>query len=360
MIKIAIAIPTYNREKYLLTALEAIQKLQQTEQIKADVFVSNIASTDGTHSFLENAQKSGLLRAYNKPDERILCNPLFLSEIIPEEYDWVWFHGDDDVIKNPLALDVIHSAIKANPDCDLIITPMIKRQKQNSPIYTCDTIFKLANHYGLTELLGWMSQIIIKRCHFKEFGKYILERAWQIRKTEDFTKYKFSAFPHTDFILENLSNAKAVLINTPIIDEQVEPAQLLQHNQSRKIESAFRYVLFNHCKYSAFFLKANKIKVSANFYRYVNKSIIDLMLNITAGDIIARKTTTSEIAFRISTIRATIETIQSNPLCNHLIISAELIELAQKTYPTISSNLTQVLDSIFLNTKKPSYPFENF
>ena len=98
--KIAIAIPTFNRVEYLKKAVQSALEQVQDDGLELYIAISNIASTDGTGRYLDqlNAAHERVI-VYNQPqDNRKHPNGYFLAGIIPDDIDWVWLMGDDDYL----------------------------------------------------------------------------------------------------------------------------------------------------------------------------------------------------------------------------------------------------------------------
>ena len=97
-IKLGIAIPTYNRLEKLKVLLNSIDNQILSKDLDLSLFISNIASTDGTAEFLEKeVKKRHNLKIYNRPeDQTIKPNIFYLNRIISSDVEWVWFMGDDD------------------------------------------------------------------------------------------------------------------------------------------------------------------------------------------------------------------------------------------------------------------------
>ena len=98
--KIAIAIPTFNRVEHLKKAVQSALEQVQDDGLELYIAISNIASTDGTGRYLDqlNAAHERVI-VYNQPqDNRKHPNGYFLAGIIPDDIDWVWLMGDDDYL----------------------------------------------------------------------------------------------------------------------------------------------------------------------------------------------------------------------------------------------------------------------
>ena len=115
-IKLAIAIPTYNRLEKLKILLNSIDNQIFCKDLELSLFISNIASTDGTSEFLEKEnQRRKNLRIYNKPeDQSAKPNVFYLNKIISPDIEWVWFMGDDDKLSEKESLQKIYKCLKEN------------------------------------------------------------------------------------------------------------------------------------------------------------------------------------------------------------------------------------------------------
>ena len=105
-IKLAIAVPTYNRLDKLKVLLSSIDNQLLCRNLELSLFISNIASNDGTSEFLEKeTEKRSNLIIYNKPEDQTLKpNIFYLNKIISSDIEWVWFMGDDDKLSEKESL----------------------------------------------------------------------------------------------------------------------------------------------------------------------------------------------------------------------------------------------------------------
>ncbi len=122
--KVSVIIPTYNREKYIISSLESV--LNQTHR-NIEVIVVNDGSTDSTEKLLgpyftkikyikqENAGKSA---AINKG-----------LDIATGDFIWVM---DDDDIAHPMKLEMQIRVFKKNPHVGLISSEMIVLDGDNN------------------------------------------------------------------------------------------------------------------------------------------------------------------------------------------------------------------------------------
>ena len=102
---LTIAIPTYNRCEYLKKNIESFDKVRRPNGIKLSLSISNSASEDSTETYLEKISKERQdIFLFNKRMEWNGGNYGYLSNIIPDDADWVWFMGDDDKLSEKNSL----------------------------------------------------------------------------------------------------------------------------------------------------------------------------------------------------------------------------------------------------------------
>ena len=93
---IAIAIPTFNRLNHLKKAINSIITQKKDKNTRISIIISNIASVDGTHEYLDDIKKTEGFYIFNKKSEvknSYMTNIYHLSQTIPNEVDWVWLMG---------------------------------------------------------------------------------------------------------------------------------------------------------------------------------------------------------------------------------------------------------------------------
>lgn len=114
--KISIVLPTYNRERFLPQAIDAI--LAQTEQ-NWELIVVNDCSTDGTQKIVEEyAEKDDRIRLINNAVNKKL--PASLNEGFRcargKYYTWT----SDDNFYHPHAIEMLARYLDTHPDTDLV------------------------------------------------------------------------------------------------------------------------------------------------------------------------------------------------------------------------------------------------
>ena len=165
-LKLGIAIPTYNRLEKLKVLLNSIDNQILSKDLDLSLFISNIASTDGTSEFLEEeVQKRYNLKVYNRPeDQTIKPNIFYLNKIISSDIQWVWFMGDDDKLSEKNSLQKVYECLKENSIHDLeFFCACEKRRSRNTSKVFIDKVFNLCNKFGYHEMLGWFSSIILRK-----------------------------------------------------------------------------------------------------------------------------------------------------------------------------------------------------
>jgi glycosyltransferase involved in cell wall biosynthesis len=285
--KISISIPTYNRLNFLIKAIEEIKKISDFEEIKLQLAISNIASEDGTSEYLESLKKEKInnleISIFNNKRKEINSNWYYLNNIISNEIDWVWMHGDDDVIIDKDCISLLAPFLR-DPTINFIIVPQVKRIGLQSPSHLTGTLQNMAESYGLHDLLGWVSQIIVRRQIYHSYAMHHFEITKNVNSREDFISKRYSSFPHVNYFFENFSQDKVILVYNKIIEEQVRPEDLNTHNAEPKHNRAFLEGVFFFGEQVARFLEKKNKKVPLKFFRYVNKNLIFLMLDMAINN----------------------------------------------------------------------------
>jgi len=94
---LTIAIPTYNRAKYLGQLLSAIAR-QLKPEMPVQVLVSDNASTDETQPLVHRFIQTGLALTYLRNDENKGPDANIFQCFSQASGTWVWIVGDDDII----------------------------------------------------------------------------------------------------------------------------------------------------------------------------------------------------------------------------------------------------------------------
>lgn len=287
-IEFVIAIPTFNRLDHLKKALESVTNQIIPSDVNLTILISNIASNDGTSEFLSSINSKNII-INNKPFKKhtnSIANFYCLSELIPSKADWVWLHGDDDYLCDNLSLSKIIKVIRNNVDLDTdLIGACQKSRSLNSGSIHKNTIFNLCNKYGYHEMLGWISGLVLRKEEMKKVMSCVFTNEdFYVVKENNFNlekKYSYSAYPHSLEIFMNLSNKKAVFLDSPVIENQPKtPEQLVllnNHNAQENVALRYLFMLDDFKKLEELKI-IKKQSLSRTFFRYQIYHIWDHLL----------------------------------------------------------------------------------
>ena len=282
-IKLAIAIPTYNRLENLKVLLNSIDNQIFCKDLELSLFISNIASTDGTSEFLEKeSQKRSNLKIYNKPENQFIRpNIFYLNKIISPDIQWVWFMGDDDKLSEENSLQKIFECLKENyiNDLDFVCVCEKKRSKNTSKIYI-DKVFNLCNRFGYHEMLGWISSIILKGQTFKKvFDDFAQSVKTQYNNIEDSIT---SAYPHSASILKYSHDKKGLFYDIGLVEAQDESQT--EETQKRWLEENMIWRYFHVIDDIENLINLKILKpqsLSLSFFRYQTYYLWDHLIFLT-------------------------------------------------------------------------------
>ena len=220
-LKLGIAIPTYNRLEKLKVLLNSIDNQILSKDLDLSLFISNIASTDGTSEFLEEeVNKRYNLKVYNRPeDQTIKPNIFYLNKIISSDIEWVWFMGDDDKLSEKNSLQKVYECLKENSIHDLeFFCACEKRRSRNTSKVFVDKVFNLCNKFGYHEMLGWFSSIILRKQTFQK----VIDDIGQSVTTQykNFDDAITSAYPHSASILKHTHDKNGLFYDFGLVETQ--------------------------------------------------------------------------------------------------------------------------------------------
>jgi hypothetical protein len=287
-------------------------------------------------------------------NEAIHTNWYHVTNIIPIDTDYVWLHGDDDAILDSNALNIIQSIASSPTPPKIILFPQSKRSTNSQKKYF-GTLYELCNKYGFHEMLGWMSQLIVSHKEFKQSIHLYAEKLFQVKKNSDLTYSRFSAFHHSTRIFQLLSSEKAVFLDQSIIDEQLVANN---HRLKSKTDENTRELFFFLVEDFTKIIRFHPNTLSPIFLRYVNKSFSDLLLNITADDIINKNQTLLPIAEKIDLIEQLLNLVYDCPMKKISIGHIEAIKAVINNDCTIQKNDSlEIIQGIYNKTKISRYSF---
>lgn len=223
-----VAIPTFNSLENLKKAIDSVMNQNIPSNIELTISISNIASNDGTYDYLELLKKKKNFNIHNsrldKTDSQSL-NLYSLGNMIPNDSEWVWLLGDDDMLSNNNAIFDVCEKINNNCDDDLnlVVACCTDRCKRTNKVFKGE-IFELCNKFGYHEMLGWMSSLIIKSDAMKKVlqDTFLYPEIYKVTDNDVHVheKYPYSAYPHSFAILRHISKKKGIFIDSPFVETQ--------------------------------------------------------------------------------------------------------------------------------------------
>ena len=291
---LTIAIPSYNRLKYLKANLDAALALNCPRQLDIRFRVSAASSNDGTIEYLrETASHDKRLDYFKGLSTRTRWNWIYLGQTIPRETEWVWLFGDDDIFCDRDALHVLYDFLKRAEETKaaMISIPQAKRIS-NTDHVEIETLANLSGKYGIHEIFGWMTSIILKRELYLNLIDTMRVRFRRIYTDTGLRKARLSPFFHTLTLLEQNSNAITMLVFKKIVDEQALTIESNAHKKASREREHLRDRL--PFTFSDFKKTLDSIEASNEiiFFRYVNKTFLDLYINIIAENILEKRNPT--------------------------------------------------------------------
>lgn len=364
MLRIAIAIPTFNRLDKLKVAIESIKNQQISSDFELYCVISNIASDDGTSDYLDSLEDYGNLKfiVWNQKEENIYLNWRRCAEAIPDFIDWVWFHGDDDYIVDSLAVKKIVDFLRlqANDGVSFVHISQSRRSSGTGRIIE-GSLFDLCNEIGFHEVLGWMSSLFVKRDRFVKAILASTEINLSIKNPEDWLRLKISAFAHSSALLQECLNERAIYLDVGF----VEPQDLSQTDESIAVwQTTFTgeryfYLVDDILKLYEDGVVVRKLKTS--FYRYINYSIWDRYLSYLISDADKNGLITESAFSHWQRVQRMAETLESDVDKKMLLALQRSIFKLVNQYLVVKTNLTVLQDFLGQEYEKlnaGSYPFK--
>ena len=376
---IAIAIPTFNRLNHLKKAINSIITQKKDKNTKISIIISNIASVDGTHEYLDDIKKTEGFYIFNQKSEvenSYMKNIYHLSQTIPNEVDWVWLMGDDDYLYSENSVNTLIDTIKNNYEKDLNFfhACQARRSKGTGKVYK-DKLIKLCEKFGYHEMLGWISSLVMKSNDMKKvLSDYVNNTNFY--KIEDSVleinpNNPFSAYPHSASILKHSYNKQGIFLDTPLVEPQDK-----EGNPDAGLRWQVDGVLQRYLFVVDDFQKLKKLgiirKFPKKFFRYLNYHFWDHVsahfISETIGQ--ASNPNRNDIFFKENLIKKN-ESYWNKILSyvhlldnNHDIKHLSSIVLAGKTYCEIfiQSNFSIEISNSYLKALQsiiciPSYDF---
>ena len=248
-IKLAFAIPTFNRVSYLKNAINSIAQQNNVDDVEVTVLISNIGSTDETHEYLSLVQSYHpelhfeITNKIPNPGHYFSADFNFasLGEMIDDSIDWVWWLGDDDYLFNKSSLETVVEAIRKAKSKNLrLVHACQARRSHNSGKIIEANLLNLCNKIGFHEVLGWLSSLIIERSVAK---KMLLGHSPLTHNGAKNSLNEISAFYHSTNILRQSAEDDVLLIDLPLVEPQDERQTQVSNMRWQKDNVGARYFL---------------------------------------------------------------------------------------------------------------------
>ena len=217
-----IAIPTYNRCKYLKNNIHFFDQQQRPDNVRVSLAISNSASVDETEQYLSELQSSRKdFFLFNEQTGYNRSNYGYLCTAIPDDADWVWFMGDDDYLIDLEAIKKVCEILAKyeNDEEFAFVHACQARRSRNTGEVVIDSVANLCNRFGYTEILGWFSSIIMKKAPFIRALEKTHERG-QIAQNEPATGISVSAFFQSSYFFEEIYMKKGAFVDSPLVEPQ--------------------------------------------------------------------------------------------------------------------------------------------
>lgn len=115
---LTLAVPTFNRSRYLATFLEAIAP-QLAAETRVELLISDNASPDDTGELVRNYQARGVAIRYIRNDANVGADRNILQCFEEASGKYVWICGDDDVVE-PDGLRRVLAHLASRPEYDMV------------------------------------------------------------------------------------------------------------------------------------------------------------------------------------------------------------------------------------------------
>jgi len=289
-LRIAIAIPTYNRVDKLKFAFSKIEEQIVDRDVEIICVICNTASTDGTHDYLSTlTSKKVSVVIHSSLENSIFINWAKCFETVPKDVDWIWLHGDDDFLFENQSVNKISQLIKAKSkefnDLSFIHACQARRSQNSQQVFN-GSLFDLCNTFGYHELLGWMSSLIIRSDVF--FNSFVpgYKFTYAITSPSNLLDEKVSAYPQSALLFNACFNRTALFVDIPLVEPQ---------DAEQTVESMQRWQVTHEGERYFFvvddFLKMRdkgilKKGVKAVFFRYLTYSLFDRYTSFLIGKVI--------------------------------------------------------------------------
>lgn len=275
--KLTIVIPTWNRKQFLEGSITRILKLindNNAEDFFINLFVFNNCSTDGTNLYLKNLQQiigsKKILQIFNSSFHSDGGFSIYQSILYGGfDSDWVWLHGDDDIISDSITPEILYSTLLTakNKDLKTIIACGLETLNSDFDNEITLKLSEACNNCGFINTLGWISGLIFSPQ--KVLSNYFLasnQIYWQ------------SPYVHSFILFKTFYDSACLIWNLNIINPQDTRKQdeIDERWNSENILDRFSYILPSFLN---LFNEHKEFKPEKNFFRMHTWSYIAFITN---------------------------------------------------------------------------------
>ena len=348
--KITIAIPTFNRVDRLNQLIESIESQYIPKEVDLKVAISNTASQDDTFTYLNLLSKFDSHKYIIHNKIKFVPNWYNLISIVPADSHYVWLIGDDDELTSKYSLSRLYKTLCKQPNLPAIFVPASSKERDNG--LEIGRVEELCNLYGFHKILGWISSHVLRYDIYLEVYKIFGERySFKHTNPRDCYKNQIGLFLHSTTVYKIIFGKNVAILYDDIIAEQA---------YQRDIKSIIRdgdYRLKKYYSFRFFFDISDlydinterKFKPTENFFRYVSKDFLILLLDILIEGYILKSISKKELIFFVSLLRSKLLNYFSSYQKNYSdIILYLLTELTEKS-PRRSLNNTNFLRLLKVN-----------
>ena len=207
---LTLAVPTYNRSRYLATFLAAIAP-QLTAETRVELLISDNASPDGTAALVQDYQSRGLPIRYILNETNVGADRNILQCFEQASGRYVWICGDDDVVE-PGGLKRVLAHLACNPGYDMVFleargfegeySPQTPRSPERVTVFTSAQDAARHVHVFFTFITG----TIVDRKRVLEFAS---------RSFSDLADTNLVQLSWTYTALEH--HRRSLMIHTPLV-----------------------------------------------------------------------------------------------------------------------------------------------
>lgn len=195
-ILLTVAIPTYNRVKFLGRAMDSVLS-QMTDEI--ELLISDNASQDGTEALVEKKMREYPSIRYLRNPENIGPDANFLQCMKEAKGEYILLLGDDDLIVEN-AVEKMIAFLKNEEECALIFLNYCSfRNVYRGLAYCTDSFLKRKDGYLVTQ----DKNLFLRTCsHMLTYMSSFLVSRKAFLTVESPEKYNDTSFMHTCIALE--------------------------------------------------------------------------------------------------------------------------------------------------------------